>query len=106
MLCHAYDADKHAPPSYSWHSPLARPRTAPASSLTSSQFNWRNSLIILTKLRAVSNNCMLETEVLSVSCAKQQTVSSSGLYAMRSGTNRSEEHTSELQSLRHLVCRL
>src|SRR5438045_5543471 len=29
-----------------------------------------------------------------------------GVGAMRSNSNRSEEHTSELQSLRHLVCRL
>src|SRR5262245_16279147 len=30
----------------------------------------------------------------------------SGTAAFRSGLSRSEEHTSELQSLRHLVCRL
>src|SRR5205814_4649912 len=29
-----------------------------------------------------------------------------GLTAVRQSQNRSEEHTSELQSLRHLVCRL
>src|SRR5262245_62859534 len=39
------------------------------------------------------------------SLTSDQPMNSSGTFR-RSGLSRSEEHTSELQSLRHLVCRL
>src|SRR5258705_6259865 len=49
------------------------------------------------------------TERRSRSCASHQSASCSENSAIRpelSGQTRSEEHTSELQSLRHIVCRL
>src|ERR1035441_8801866 len=42
----------------------------------------------------------------TTSTASAMSIWSTSLELARSGPDRSEEHTSELQSLRHLVCRL
>src|ERR1035438_5900285 len=49
---------------------------------------------------------LLDERLAAVSSQKLQRLDDEVLAALRLGIYRSEEHTSELQSLRHLVCRL
>src|SRR5258705_4617849 len=50
--------------------------------------------------------CLLNASLSAVRRAPVADLQAIGASAFKSATGRSEEHTSELQSLRHLVCRL